>query len=98
MGGPDTSAPVLLPGWFGTTTATATFGLLAGAKAIIQSLVSVALGPVSAVPVLAATFHCAGNPTPVAVAVPNQASSATGAEVAGPPMKTILGDALAETP
>jgi cell division protein FtsI/penicillin-binding protein 2 len=34
----------------------------------------------------------------VAVVVPNQGSAKTGAEVAGPPMKTILGDALAETP
>jgi peptidoglycan glycosyltransferase len=34
----------------------------------------------------------------VAVVVPNQASSATGASTSGPPMKTILGDALAETP
>ena len=50
-------------GWFGTATATATFGSLAGAKAIIQSLVRVASGPVSAVPVLAATSHDAGNPT-----------------------------------
>jgi peptidoglycan glycosyltransferase len=34
----------------------------------------------------------------VAVAVPNQAPSDTGAVVSGPPMKTILGDALAATP
>ena len=34
----------------------------------------------------------------VAVVIPNQGFSKTGAEVAGPPMKTILGDALAETP
>jgi len=34
----------------------------------------------------------------VAVVIPNQGSAKTGAEVAGPPMKTILGDALAETP
>ena len=67
IGGPDTWAPVSFPGWFGTTTATATFGLLAGANAIIQSLVFVALGPVSAVPVLAATFQLAGKPTGVAV-------------------------------
>src|ERR1035441_5441595 len=67
IGGPETSAPVSLPGWLGTTTATATLGLLAGAKAIIQSLVNVAFGPVSAVPVLAATFQRAGNPTPAAV-------------------------------
>jgi len=40
--------------WLGTTTATATLDYRR-AKAIIQSLVSVALGPVSAVPVLAAT-------------------------------------------
>ena len=44
-------------------------------------------------------FAPANNPkVAVAVAIPNQPSSATGAEVAGPPMKTILGDALAETP
>src|SRR5664280_3666934 len=67
IGGPEIWAPVSLPGWLGTTTATATLGSLAGAKAIIQSLVSVALGPVSAVPVLAATFQMAGNPTPAAV-------------------------------
>src|SRR5664280_1372477 len=66
IGGPEIWAPVSLPGWLGTTTATATLGSLAGAKAIIQSLVSVALGPVSAVPVLAATFQLAGN-TPFAV-------------------------------
>jgi len=34
----------------------------------------------------------------VAVAIPNQPASGTGAEVAGPPMKTILGAALAATP
>ncbi len=34
----------------------------------------------------------------VAVVVPNQIGSSTGAEVSGPPMKTILGDALAATP
>ena len=34
----------------------------------------------------------------MAVVVPNQPASGTGAEVAGPPMKTILGDALAATP
>jgi peptidoglycan glycosyltransferase len=34
----------------------------------------------------------------VAVVVPNQPSSATGASTSGPPMKTILGDALAATP
>ena len=34
----------------------------------------------------------------VAVVIPNQGFSKTGAEVAGPPMKTILGDALEETP
>jgi len=34
----------------------------------------------------------------VAVSVPNQGYSQTGAEVAGPPTKTILGDALAATP
>jgi penicillin-binding protein A len=34
----------------------------------------------------------------VAVAIPNQPFSATGAEVSGPPTKTILGDALSETP
>ena len=34
----------------------------------------------------------------VAVSVPNQAPSSTGAEISGPPMKAILGDALAATP
>ncbi len=34
----------------------------------------------------------------VAVAVPNQPGSDTGATVSGPPMKAILGDALAATP
>src|ERR1035437_4786903 len=67
IGGPETVAPVSLPGWLGTTTATATVGSLAGAKAIIQSLVSDAFGPVSAVPVLAATFQLDGKPTCVAV-------------------------------
>jgi peptidoglycan glycosyltransferase len=34
----------------------------------------------------------------VAVVVPNQPGNDTGASVSGPPMKTILGDALAATP
>jgi peptidoglycan glycosyltransferase len=34
----------------------------------------------------------------VAVSVPNQPGNDTGASVSGPPMKTILGDALAQTP
>ncbi len=34
----------------------------------------------------------------VAVVVPNQVGSATGASTSGPPMKAILGDALAATP
>ncbi len=34
----------------------------------------------------------------VAVVVPNQIGSSTGATISGPPMRTILGDALAETP
>ncbi len=34
----------------------------------------------------------------VAVAVPNQVPSSTGAEISGPVTKTILGDALAATP
>ncbi len=34
----------------------------------------------------------------VAVTVPNQVPSSTGAEISGPPMKAILGDALAATP
>src|SRR5665213_4637763 len=59
IGGPAYSAPVLVGTWFGTTTATATLGSLAGAKAIIQSFVSgwPKAPTVSAVPVLAATFH-----------------------------------------
>jgi hypothetical protein len=41
-------------------------------------------------------FAPANNPkVAVAVVVPNQPGSDTGAEVSGPPMKTILGDALA---
>jgi peptidoglycan glycosyltransferase len=45
------------------------------------------------------TFAPANNPkVAVAVVVPNQPGSSTGAEVSGPPMKTILGDALAATP
>ena len=40
VGGPEISAPVELGAWFGTDTATATVGSLAGAKAIIQSFVS----------------------------------------------------------
>ena len=44
-------------------------------------------------------FAPANNPkVAVAVVVPNQPGSATGAEISGPPMKTILGDALAQTP
>jgi len=34
----------------------------------------------------------------VAVVIPNQPSDQTGASTSGPPMKTILGDALALTP
>jgi len=34
----------------------------------------------------------------VAVVIPNQPSDQTGASTSGPPMKTILGDALAQTP
>ena len=40
--GPETSAPVFESAWLGTTTAMATLGWLAGAKAIIQSVVVVA--------------------------------------------------------
>jgi penicillin-binding protein A len=41
-------------------------------------------------------FAPANDPTvAVAVSVPNQAASATGAEISGPPTKDILGDALA---
>jgi penicillin-binding protein A len=44
-------------------------------------------------------FAPANNPkVAVAVVVPNQPGNDTGAGVSGPPMKTILGDALAETP
>ena len=44
-------------------------------------------------------FAPANNPrVAVAVVVPNQPGSDTGATISGPPMKTILGDALAETP
>jgi peptidoglycan glycosyltransferase len=44
-------------------------------------------------------FAPANDPKVVAaVVVPNQPGSDTGAQVSGPPMKTILGDALAATP
>jgi peptidoglycan glycosyltransferase len=44
-------------------------------------------------------FAPANNPkVAVAVVVPAQPGSDTGASTSGPPMKTILGDALAETP
>jgi peptidoglycan glycosyltransferase len=44
-------------------------------------------------------FAPANNPkVAVAVVVPNQPGNDTGASVSGPPMKTILGDALAQTP
>jgi peptidoglycan glycosyltransferase len=44
-------------------------------------------------------FAPANNPkVAVAVVIPNQPGTDTGAKVAGPPMKTILGDALAATP
>ncbi len=44
-------------------------------------------------------FAPANNPrVAVAVVVPNQSGSSTGADISGPPMKTILGDALAATP
>ena len=44
-------------------------------------------------------FAPASNPrVAVAVVIPNQAGSSTGAEISGPPMKTILGEALAATP
>ena len=44
-------------------------------------------------------FAPANNPkVAVAVVVPNQPGSSTGAEISGPPMKTILGHALAVTP
>ena len=44
-------------------------------------------------------FAPANNPkVAVAVVVPNQPADQTGASTSGPPMKTILGDALAETP
>jgi len=44
-------------------------------------------------------FAPANNPrVAVAVVVPNQPGNDTGAKISGPPMKTILGDALAATP
>ena len=54
MIGPATPAPSELMFWSGTTTATATWGLLAGAKPIIQSSFSPRVAPVWAVPVLTA--------------------------------------------
>src|SRR5487761_982368 len=84
--GPATAAPVVSetpPGWPGTTTATATLGLLAGAKAIIQSVVDAPL-LVCAVPVLAATSSEAGK---IPAAVPYCAtfvmSASTAEAVAG---------------
>ena len=61
--GPATSAPVSSTGWLGMATAMATVGLLAGARAIIQSVVRVLPTPTWAVPVLAATSHEGGNPS-----------------------------------
>ena len=53
--------------WYGTTTATATWGLLAGAKPIIQSWVSPFGSAVWAVPVLTAAHRYGGKiPPPVA--------------------------------
>ena len=54
MIGPATLAPSELFDCWGTTTATATWGLLAGAKPIIQVSVSPVVGLVCAVPVLTA--------------------------------------------
>src|ERR1700677_3948873 len=68
--GPATVAPVTEKGWYGTTTAMASFGApTAGMKPIIQS--SVCSGPVGAwtcaVPVFTATCHDTGK-IPFAVA------------------------------
>ncbi len=71
--GPATLAPVSSTGWCGMATAIATVGLVAGAKAIIQSVVSELPWPVCAVPVLAATSSEGGNPSPAAV--PNLTTS-----------------------
>jgi len=44
-------------------------------------------------------FAPANNPkVAIAVVVPNQPGSSTGADISGPPTKTILGHALAVTP
>ena len=65
MIGPATPAPVSTKFWYGTTTATAICGLLAGAKPIIQSSVLAFGLPVWAVPVLTAASSDAGKPDPV---------------------------------
>ena len=87
MGGPEIAAPVELGTWFGTDTATATLGSLAGAKAIIQSLVSgwPNAPDVSAVPVLAATSPRGGKHALVAVPLVTTAciSEVTAAAVSG---------------
>ena len=57
MMGPATLAPSELFACWGTTTATATCGLLAGAKPIIQVSVSPVVGSVCAVPVLTAAHR-----------------------------------------
>ena len=57
MIGPATLAPSELLACWGTTTATATWGLLAGAKPIIQVSVSPVVGSVCAVPVLTAAHR-----------------------------------------
>ena len=67
MIGPATDAPSDAMFWSGTTTATATCGLLAGAKPIIQSWLTLTPGPVWAVPVLTAAHRYEGKPTPAAV-------------------------------
>ena len=64
--GPATVAPKFALAWNGITTATATVGFDAGAKAIIQSSVFCCALPVWAVPVLAPTSRFDGK-TPAAV-------------------------------
>ena len=63
--GPATDAPSDEMFWYGTTTATAIWGLLAGAKPIIQSWLT--LRPVWAVPVFTAAHKYDGKPTSLAV-------------------------------
>ena len=62
--GPAMDAPDADRAWYGTATAIATTGSLAGARPIIQSVVFVLPGPAWAVPVFTAISSVFGKPTP----------------------------------